>query len=190
MGEAILLVLGTVLGYLGHIGQERYTHKQQLKADDLAQVKALYVEFMKLRDLGDEPREARGMATALEARVVLLRNAKLRERVLLDLRNVRDLSIAANNPGRARTAWIEDVVDCLAAAARGDRLPEPGNDYKAQLFLAERRVMKLAPALAPLFAAMAADPEVAALAKERDAWEKRRRRRTGWRRILFWHQYR
>ncbi|MEJ8649667.1 hypothetical protein WKI65_16630 [Streptomyces sp. MS1.AVA.3] len=188
MKEAILLILGTVFGYFGHIGQARYTHKQQQKADDVAQVKALHAGFIKLRDLGEERREASKMATALEAEVVLLRNAKLRKRVLLDLGYVRDLSIAANDPGRARKVWTQDVVDCCAATARGDRLPEPGSDYETQLFLAERRALKLAPSMALIAAALAANPELDALVEERDAWEKRRRARAGWRRILFWHQ--
>lgn len=170
---------------MGHIGQERYTHKQQQKADDVAQVKDLHAEFIKMRDLEGERREAEEMAAALERQVALLRNAKLRERVLLDLYYVRDLSVAAPNSGRARETWTQDIVDCLAATARGDRLPEPSNNYNTQLFLAERRVLRLAPSLARIVPAIAADPELAALAEERKAWEKRRRKRTGWRRILF-----
>jgi len=192
MGEAILLVLGAVLGYFGHVGQERYTHKQQQKADDVAQVKALHAEFIKLRDLRGEGRDAMQMASALEGQVVLLRNAKLRKRVLLDLDYVQNAIVItpSGEPRDARQVWTQDALDCLAAVARGNRLPEPGRDYTTQLFYLHRSGMKLAPALlqfaAALNAAVAADPEIAALVEERNAWEKQRRVRTGWRRILFW----
>ncbi|MEU0787193.1 hypothetical protein ABZ341_37265 [Streptomyces sp. NPDC006173] len=188
MGEATLLLLGAVFGYFGHVGQARYTHKQQQKADDVAQAKSLHSGFIKLRDLGEERREAMKLTAALESEVVLLRNAKLRRRVLLDLGYIRDLSVAAKDPGHARKVWTQDIVDCLAATARGDRLPAPEEAYDTQLFLVNRRVMRLAPALAPIFAAIAASPEVAALAEERAAWERRRRARAGWRRVLFWNQ--
>ncbi|MFD4525063.1 hypothetical protein ACFWP7_14315 [Streptomyces sp. NPDC058470] len=188
MGEAVLLILGAVLGYFGHVGQERYTHKQQQKADDVAQMKALHAEFIKLRDLWGDQRQALHMASTLEGQVALLRNAKLRKRVLLDLDYARDAIVItpADERQRARKVWTQDALDCLAAVARGSRLPEPGDDYNTHLFFLDRMGARLAPSLSRITDALAENPELVALVEERNAWEKRRRAHTGWRRILFW----
>ncbi|MEV7565477.1 hypothetical protein [Streptomyces tanashiensis] len=186
MMELVLAVVAGALGYLGHVGQERFTHKQQQKTDDVAQMKALHSELLSLRDWEGAWHEAGELAGRLEGQAVFLRDAELRKRVVDDLGYVQDaaLMVGRTTPRHNQKVWTQDALDCLAAAARGDRLPEPSHAYDTQLFCLEKTAKKIAAGLEPLAKAMSTDPEIAAIAQERRVWEEQRRERKGRRRIL------
>ncbi|WP_329620124.1 hypothetical protein OG357_05915 [Streptomyces sp. NBC_01255] len=186
MMELVVAVVAGAVGYLGHVGQERFTHKQQQKTDDVAQIKALHAELLSLRDWEGTWHEAGEQASKLEGQAVLLRDAKLRKRVVDDLGYVQDapLMVGRTKPRHNQKVWTQDALDCLAAAARGDRLPEPSHEYNTQLFYLEKTAKNIAAGLEPFAKAMSTDPEIAAIAQERRVWEEQRRERKGWRRIL------
>jgi hypothetical protein len=183
-------VVGLVLGYFGHVLQERYTRKHQHLVDDRALMQDLHRKLVEQRESRDRPEEVTQACKLLESEAALLRHAKLRKRVIENLKHV-DLYWATARRGYPRDAqnvWIQDSLDALAAAARGERLPDPSSQYEDQLFRLHRVGRKLAPGVTVIAAGIArmaeSDPEFVALRRERAAWEAERRAKSGWRRFI------
>ncbi|MFE7463092.1 hypothetical protein ACFU6R_03170 [Streptomyces sp. NPDC057499] len=192
MNEALMWLMttggGGVVGYFANTAQARYVRKQQRRADDVALMKSLHQKLVELRDHREaEPGDVREIAARLESEAALLRHAKLRERVTLDLQRVRDLwmlPLGGTPPRDTQRVWTQDALDAIAAIARGDRLPEPDREYVNQLFFLEREMDRLNPHLERLIEAASSSPGSAELLAERAAWDARRRASRGWRRYI------
>ncbi|WP_405434853.1 hypothetical protein [Streptomyces anulatus] len=175
---------GGVIGYLVHVAQETFTRKNQQQDDDTVLMKELHGRLVELRDADTDHRDVAKAVSQLESEAVMLRHAKLRNRVISDLRDAGQLWIVpagGASPRDKQNVWIRDALDALAAVARGERLPERSDEYITQLFFVERTARTISAGLEPLMTYIQSIPEAAALQQERARWEAERRARQGWR---------
>ncbi|WP_327436042.1 hypothetical protein OG279_25140 [Streptomyces sp. NBC_01201] len=176
-----------VVGYFGHVAQAANSRKHERHAEDVALMKDLHRKLVDLRDTDREPMEVETLASALETEVAMVRHAKLRSRVIEDLRSTHTLWMVQGRDGwprKRQNVWIQDAVDALAAVARGERLPEQSQECETQLFLVARATQAMSAQLAPTMAAFFSSPHIVELREERARWEAERRAKRGWRRFI------
>ncbi|MGW6290696.1 hypothetical protein [Streptomyces sp. NPDC055107] len=178
---------GGVIGYLAHVAQETFTRKNQQQDDDTVLMKELHGRLVELRDADTDHHDVAKAVSQLESEAVMLRHAKLRNRVISNLRDAGQLWVVpagGASPRDKQNVWIQDALDALAAVARGERLPERSDEYITQLFFVERTARKISAGLEPLMTYIQSIPEAAALQQERARWEAERRARQGWRKFF------
>lgn len=116
----------------------------------------------------------------------LLYHAKVRQRVRYDLKRAAEWMMIRDSATREEVwgAYFGDAIECLAAAARGDKLPEM-DDPTAWLDMhAERQeaIAMTSEEHAAMLLDHGIDPDFEELAY--DEWRRNRHDRRGWRRMV------
>lgn len=127
-----------------------------------------------------------GVLDPIEHDASLLYEAKLRERVLYDCKRAAEWRMLQDSATREEVwgTYLGDAIDCLTAAARGDRVPEmddptawldmQAEHHEANLMTPEGYAVELLD--------HGIDPDFEELAYEE--WRRNRHARRGWRRIV------
>ncbi|WP_406430403.1 hypothetical protein OHB00_01440 [Streptomyces sp. NBC_00631] len=171
----LLPLFTAALGYLGHWSQQALIRRHQRQDDDHTRILALREQLHAVINTGaSQAADSRnGALVPLEHEALLLYRRKLRTRIRHDLTRARSVPRAT-----AWSAYLADAADCLAAAARGDRLPAR-SERIAWLDWYQREAPDgqddaHRPANLP--------PDWEAIAFT--LWREERRRHRGWRRLL------
>ncbi|MFJ1887166.1 MULTISPECIES: hypothetical protein [unclassified Streptomyces] len=177
MMEAVLLVLGAVLGYGGHWAQTALDRRHKRKDADEERISELLTKLFEIRDLkGDDTgSQGRDLAERLAPEAALLRNRKLRRRVMEATSSIQTFWIIASPEDTVesvRTAWAEDAIACCQAALRGDRLPGHAVELQFHLFafseVLDRAMRSLSEVLTDW---TAADPALVARQRAFGKWQ-------------------
>ncbi|MER6294923.1 hypothetical protein [Streptomyces althioticus] len=125
-------ILGAALvGYVGFRLQAAYERRQESKRQVREAARALSQGF---KDYLVGPDRPFARLTELGHAVALIPHRKLRERLEWDLDHLRSAELNSQDPQLTQNLFGRDAMDCAAAAARGDRLPDPPEDVQFHLF--------------------------------------------------------
>ncbi|MFG2223980.1 hypothetical protein [Streptomyces sp. NPDC048644] len=134
MKEALLAILGAVLGYSGHWGQAWLAQRSEEKQAQRALIREIRKKLIELREWPAGHDRCRVLIQEIAADAGLLADKRLRERVAEGMRYARRGTIDSWNG--APSTFGGDAFECLSARLRGDRrLPALSPDREVSQFL-------------------------------------------------------
>jgi hypothetical protein len=129
---------------------------------------------------------ADGELDAVDHDASLLYHAKLRQRVRYDLKRAAEWRMMRDSVTREEvwSSYFGDAIECLTAAARGDRLPEMDDPTAWLDMQAEHAAANVMTpeGYAVTLLDLGIDPDLEELAYEE--WRRNRHARRGWRRMV------
>ncbi|MGW5233955.1 hypothetical protein ACWEQU_17060 [Streptomyces nodosus] len=134
MKEAVLAILGAVLGYAGHWGQVWLAQRTEEKQAQRTLIGEMRKKLLELREFPTGHDRCTALIQELAADAGLLADKRLRERVAEDMRYARKGT--ANWWNGAPSTFGGDAFECLSARLRGDRrLPGLSPDREVSQYL-------------------------------------------------------
>ncbi|MFE9946038.1 hypothetical protein ACFYRJ_00530 [Streptomyces sp. NPDC005531] len=184
----VLPILAAVLGYLGHWAQQVYAHRHDRRTSDRERMLSICDRLRLLRHYDQEAYELGGddELDAVEHDASLLYHAKLRERVRYDCKRAAEWRMLGDSATREEVwgTYFGDAIECLTAAARGDKLPEMDDPTAWLDMQAEHQMANVMTpeGYAVTLLDRGIDPDFEELAYEE--WRRHRHARRGWRRVM------